>query len=127
MATDGPTVLVVDDESAVRLTLAAMLAHHGYEPVLAAGGAEAVELCRARTGTVAAVVLDVRMPGMDGPATLDALRALEPALPCVFVSGENKYADTELLARGAVTVLVKPVGLEEFGRAVTAAIAPPRS
>lgn len=71
-------------------------------------------------------MLDVRMPGMDGPATLDALRAVDPGLPCVFVSGQSGYSDGELLAHGAAAVLAKPVGLEELGRAVAGAVGPRR-
>ena len=118
-----PTVLVVDDDSVVLQTLAAMLAHRGYEPLPAGGGDEAIGVCRARPGGVAAAVLDVRMPGMDGPATLDALRALVPGLPCVFVSGHTgDYSETDLLARGGTAVLGKPVGLVQLGAAVAAAI-----
>src|SRR5687767_15485011 len=83
------TVLVVDDDSVVRQVLAAMLASEGYEPLPVSGGDEAVAVCRSRPRAVAAAVLDVKMPGMDGPATLDALLALAPGLPCVFVSGHT--------------------------------------
>jgi CheY-like chemotaxis protein len=125
MANDGPAVLVVDDETAVRRTLGAMLRCHGYEPIPAKGGAEAVEVCRARAGELVGAVVDVRMPGMDGPATLDALRAVRPDLPCVFVSGDaGDYSVGELLARGASAVLAKPVRLEELGRAVADALGP---
>jgi CheY-like chemotaxis protein len=100
-----------------------MLSRRGYEPLPAADGDEAVLMCRARPGGVAAAVLDVRMPGMDGPATLDALRALVPGLPCVFVSGNcGDYSETDLLARGGSAVLGKPVALAQLGDAVAAAI-----
>jgi CheY-like chemotaxis protein len=116
-------VLVVDDDSVVRQVLAAMLASRGYEPLPVAGGGEAVEICRTRPGVVAAAVLDVKMPGMDGPATLDALLALSPGLPCVFVSGHTgDYSEPELLARGASAVLNKPVAAAQLGDAVAAAI-----
>ena len=123
MADSRPAVLVVDDDSVVRQTLVAMLAHRGYEPLPAADGDEAVVVCRARPGGVAAAVLDVRMPGMDGPATLDALRALVPGLPCVFVSGHSgEYSESDLLARGGNAVLDKPVASAQLGDAVAAAI-----
>jgi FixJ family two-component response regulator len=116
-------VLVVDDDSVVRQALAAMLAYRGYEPLPVADGDEAVAVCRARPGGVAAAVLDVRMPGMDGPATLDALQELVPGLPCIFVSGHTgDYSETDLLARGGAVVLDKPVALAQLGDAVAAAI-----
>jgi CheY-like chemotaxis protein len=124
VGTDGSTILVVDDEAAVRRALATMLAHHGYDPLPAADGAEAIEVYRVRAGGVAAVVLDVRMPGLDGPATLEALRALDPALPCVFLTGDpGGYSAADLRARGAA-VLGKPVGLNQLGAAVASALAP---
>ncbi len=117
-------VLVVDDESAVRRTLAAMVAGLGYAALSAAGGAQAVEACRAGRVEIVAAVLDVRMPGLDGPATLDALRALDPALPCVFVTGDTgPYTADELLARGAAAVLSKPVDLATLGAALAGSIA----
>ena len=123
MPDERPTVLLVDDESAVRHTLTAMLSYHGYEPLPARGGAEAVEACRERGGRVAAAVLDVRMPGMDGPATLDALRVIDPLLPCVFLTGEaGDHSEHALHARGAAAVLSKPVRLAALGEAVAAAI-----
>jgi CheY-like chemotaxis protein len=119
----GPVVLVVDDEPAVRAALGAMLAHFEYVPLLAVGGVEALELLQLHHNRIAVVVLDVRMPGMDGPATFDALRELAPALPCVFLSGDTGgYAAGELLARGAAEVLDKPVGLHAFGAAIERAI-----
>ncbi|AMV26294.1 Transcriptional regulatory protein ZraR [Gemmata sp. SH-PL17] len=117
-----PAVLVVDDSSAVRAALGAMLVHHGYNPRPARSGAHGVEMYRA--GGVVAAILDVQMPGMDGPATLDALRALDPDLPCVFVSGDTApYTEAELLARGAIAVLGKPVDLHRLGT-MLAVIAP---
>ncbi|MBP3955893.1 response regulator [Gemmata sp. G18] len=118
-----PTVLLVDDSSSVRAALGAMLTHHGYVPRPARNGAHGVEVYRATVGVVAAI-LDVQMPVMDGPATFDALRALDPNLPCVFVSGDTApYTEAELLARGAFAVLGKPVDLDRLG-IILAAIAP---
>lgn len=118
-----PAVLVVDDEPEVRAALTAMLAHHGYEPIAAASGLEAVAACQTRLNDIAAAVLDVRMPEMDGPATLDALRAIAPQLPCVFVSGYiGDYTESDLLARGGFAVLGKPVTLAQLGNTIAAAL-----
>jgi CheY-like chemotaxis protein len=105
-----------------------MLAHSGYEPLAVAGGGEAVALCRARPSGIAAAVLDVQMPGIDGPTALDALRALDSGLPCVFLTGAAAgYSEADLLARGACAVLPKPVSLADLRRAVAAAIGTRRS
>jgi two-component system, OmpR family, response regulator len=116
-----PTVLVVDDDTAVRRTLGAMLRCHGYAARLARSGDEGVAVYGRHRGEIAAVVLDVQMPGKDGPQTLAELRALNPAVPCVFVTGSSpRYSPGELAALGAV-VLPKPPALVDLGRAVRAA------
>lgn len=113
MTTDGPAVLVVDDESAVRSALAAMLVHHGYRPLAVCGEAEAAGVLRADGRCVAAVV--------DRPAALDAVRLARPGLPCVLLTGNpNQYDHADLHARGAVDVLAKPVELERLGAVVAA-------
>ena len=73
LAAQRPEVLVVDDESGVRQMLDVALTHYGFQVRLAATGTEAVEVYRANRQTIALVLLDVQMPGMDGPATLAAL------------------------------------------------------
>jgi CheY-like chemotaxis protein len=110
-------VLVVDDETAVRAALAAMLAHHGYRPVPARGAAGVAEsLAAAAAAVVAAVV--------DRPAALDAVRAARPDMPCVLLSGDPaQYDPGALRARGASAVLPKPVTLARLGRVVAAVAA----
>jgi CheY-like chemotaxis protein len=70
-------VLVVDDDCHVRLMVQRGLERDGFEVWLAPTGDEAVELYRQLRERISVVLLDVRMPGLDGPATLDALRALD--------------------------------------------------
>jgi CheY-like chemotaxis protein len=102
-------ILVVDDEPLIRETLGFALAHHGFAVRLAAGGREAVEVFRQHHGAIAVVLLDVRMPGLDGPQTLAELRAIDPRVRCCFMSGHTgDYSAAELLARGAAHVFPKP-------------------
>jgi FixJ family two-component response regulator len=116
-----PAALVIDDDTAVRQTLAAMIEKNGYATRLAASGDEGVRVYDRHRDEIVVVVLDVRMPGKDGPRTLTELRALNPDLPCVFVTGYGgEYTDRDLMDRGAV-VLSKPVRLEDLGRAIQAA------
>jgi FixJ family two-component response regulator len=115
------TVLVVDDDTAVRQTLGAMVEHIGYAARLAASGPDGVRVYRRHRDEIAAVVLDVLMPGQDGPQTLDELRAVNPDLPCVFLTGNSGgYTRQELEGRGAV-LLAKPVGVADLDRAIRAA------
>lgn len=80
-------VLVVDDEEIVRATCVAMVSHGGYRALAAANGGEAVAVLREHAGEIACVILDLSMPGMDGPATLEALRGVKPGVPVLLSSG----------------------------------------
>src|SRR5262245_13270144 len=102
-----PLVLVVDDDPDVLEMLWMALRHHGFDVALAPSGAEAVRLFRAAPADV--VLCDVQMPGLDGPGTLAGLRAVGPAVRCVFMSGlSDRYTTEELLGLGAAAVLDKP-------------------
>jgi CheY-like chemotaxis protein len=85
------------------------LMHYGFCVKLAASGAEAVELYREHHQSIAVVLLDVQLSGMDGPATLAAIQTINPAVQCCFMSGHTgKYSAMDLLAMGAAHVLPKP-------------------
>jgi len=83
-------VLVVDDEPLVLRTTARMLEREGYVVASAESGREAVRLFRAGPEAFAAVLVDLTMPEMDGPETLDALRALRSDVPVVLMSGHGE-------------------------------------
>jgi CheY-like chemotaxis protein len=102
-------VLVIDDDEFVRAALGAALRAGGFVPYLAAGGAEAVQLYREHRRKVGVVLLDVRMPGMDGPATLAALRGEGLEAPCCFMTAySGDYTEEHLLGLGAAWVFAKP-------------------
>jgi anti-anti-sigma factor len=107
-------VLVVDDDTAVLCVLAARLRMEGYEVWLAGHGHEAIELYRRHLEEIAVVLLDVRMPGLDGPHTLGALQKLCPAVRCCFMTGNPEpYTEEGLLQMGAVRVFQKPFAFPE--------------
>jgi anti-anti-sigma factor len=113
-APDGPSrsptgVLVVDDDTAVRCALAAHLRNEGYQVWLAGHGHQAVELFQRHREATALVLLDVLMPGLDGPRTLAALQQLCPTVRCCFMTGDpTPYPGEALLQMGAVRVFRKP-------------------
>lgn len=86
------TVLLVDDEPAVRRSTARLLETLGFAVVVAASGAEALALYPTHRDAIRLVVLDIIMPEMDGYQTHDRLRALDPEVPILLYSG---YADGE--------------------------------
>lgn len=79
-----PTILLVDDERAVREALAKTLASSGYSVRLARDGKTALKSFSERRPDI--VLLDVMMPGMDGYAVCEAMRALDRETPIVFLS-----------------------------------------
>lgn len=106
-------VLVVDDDHPVRVVVHFGLERSGFAVWSASNGHEAIEVYREHCQRIAAVVLDVRMPGLDGPQTLDALRLLNPNIFACFMSGDmGDYGSEELLRRGANHVLAKPFHLD---------------
>jgi len=112
----GPraTLLVVDDETVVREIAARVLENAGYRVLTAGGGHEAIELFRAHRGEIAAVVLDLSMPGLSGHETSERLLALEPGVPIVLSSGYSEQPPDLLRAHGAAAFLVKPYGPQQL-------------
>jgi len=103
-------LLLVDDEDDIR-TIATMSLERigGWTVVPAASGAEALEAARAHDG-FAAVLLDVTMPDVDGPTTLERLRPIiGEAVPVVFLTAKIGPSDRERLQQaGAAGVIAKP-------------------
>nr|PZN37058.1 MAG: two-component system response regulator [Bacillota bacterium] len=104
---DPPVLLVVDDQPGVRRLLETVFSRAGFQVLIAAGGAEALELARSRPPDVA--ILDLRMPGLDGVETLRGLRELVPGLPVVLMTavGEDQRL-AEAMRLGAREAVTKP-------------------
>ncbi len=105
-----PSVLVVDDDPAIREVVALTLEDEGYRVETAANGCEALK--KMREDPPSGVVLDMMMPVMDGPAFLRACRS-DPScrgVPIVVMSANRKAA--EALTLGAAAFLAKPFDLD---------------
>jgi PAS domain S-box-containing protein len=110
------TVLVVDDDEAVRAITAAFLREAGYQVLEAGSGAVALALLQV-SGPVELLVTDLAMPAMDGMQLANAVRAARPGLPVVFVTG---YPDDHDLS--AEVVVQKPFGTGDLTNAVARAL-----
>ncbi|MEZ4399565.1 MAG: ATP-binding protein [Kofleriaceae bacterium] len=110
-------VLVVDDEATIRDTLAATLEFLGYHPVVARDGNEALTVYARHQAELAAIVIDMTMPMLSGPATVRALRDLGVAIPIVMTSG---YSERDALGEAGelpvTAFLQKPFGVDELER-----------
>jgi anti-anti-sigma factor len=110
-------VLVGDDDPAVLAALSTGLRRKGFPVWLASHGQQAVALYRRHHEAIAAVLLDVLMPGLDGTHTLAALRKISPAVRCYFLTGDpNPYTEEALLHFGAAGVFRKPFTLAEVAQ-----------
>jgi DNA-binding response OmpR family regulator len=119
----APGVLVVDDDPVIRSLLETGLRQYGFRVWPAAGGADALRVYEQHAGDIRLALLDVQMPGQDGPETLRTLRARDPALPCFFMSGNTgRYTEEELLGLGAGAVLPKPFALGEVADTLRGAL-----
>ncbi len=97
-------ILIVDDEGPVRAILSDVLRASGYNVSVARSGFEAIEICSAIAPDL--ILLDVRMPAMDGWATLEQLRLSRPAAKVLMMSGNDH--DAQAAIRGASSFLAKP-------------------
>jgi hypothetical protein len=99
----GASVLIVDDDDAVRTTTSDVLTGLGYRVQQASGGVEALVLLES-DATIDLLLTDVVMPGMSGPELARIVRETRPRLPIVFISG---YANPEGIAGELLGRLVR--------------------
>jgi PAS domain S-box-containing protein len=102
-------ILVVDDEEFIRSVLCRSLGKVGFETVAAASGREAISLLATNRNSIAAVLLDLTMPQMDGQQTFEELRKLHPTLPVLLMSGFSELEATARFAgQGLAGFIQKP-------------------
>lgn len=108
---DKIKVLMVDDEEQFRSTTSKILNRKGFATTLAGNGKEALEILKKSSQDV--VVLDVKMPGMDGHQTLAEIRKIDPKLPVIMLTGHGE-ADSARASfeEGAFDYLSKPCDID---------------
>jgi DNA-binding NtrC family response regulator len=121
------TVLIVDDEEAVRETLSEALSFHGYRVISAATDQEAEEIKqRLGVGAIQLVVADIHLTrepqARAGYALAQRWRALHPELPFILMSGDSSNQDLPDIRAGVVRFLVKPFSMTVFLDAVREAL-----
>jgi len=119
---DGPvTLVVVDDEEAIRNSVRKYLVHEGYEVATAATGEEALALLERHK--VTGMLLDVNLPGASGIDLVPRVLELEPNLALLMLTAVNDATSAALcMQRGALDYLIKPIDLPILGRAIQNAL-----
>jgi DNA-binding NtrC family response regulator len=118
------SILIVDDDPVQRRLLQAAVTKFGYEAVLAEGGEAALAALEAASGVgIAAVVLDLAMPGLDGIGVLDAMRERGMSTPVIVQTAQGGI-DTVVSAMrsGAFDFVVKPASPERLRQSIANAL-----
>jgi CheY-like chemotaxis protein len=107
------TLLLVDDNQPLVSIYARLLADCGFRVMTACSGREAVNLCQKGPGDVVLAIVDLKMPGLDGPATIAQLQGRCPQLKVIAVSGGmlSPYFG-QLAFLGVRHFLPKPFGID---------------
>ncbi len=106
-------ILIVDDDLEIRKTLRELLTLHGFKTFDAENGKEGLEIFRKTK--IDAILLDIRMPEMDGMETMQRVKKINPDVPIIFVTA---YGDiptaVEAVKSGAYDFIVKPVKIDRL-------------
>lgn len=103
-------VLMVDDEEQFRATTKKLLNRRGFETILAGSGEEAIEMLKENPDVV---ILDIKMPGMDGHQALQEIKKRSPDLPVIMLTGHGAMPSArEALVEGAFDYLSKPCDMD---------------
>lgn len=114
-----PHILVVDDDPMVLNLLQIVLQQKGFAVQLAAGGKAALDVYRTTPERIDLVLLDVCMPGLDGPATLREMQRIHPGVVACFMSGyTGRYTLQDLRQCGGVDFFSKPFRMDETAQAL---------
>lgn len=120
------TVLLVDDENAFVETMAKRLAKRDLNVAKAFGGEEALEYL-AKNGDIEVVILDVKMPGMDGSETLKEIKKRHPLVEVIMLTGHATVESAiEGMKQGAMDYLMKPCEMDQLMAKVNEAVSKKR-
>jgi two-component system cell cycle sensor histidine kinase/response regulator CckA len=122
--TGQDTILLVEDEDAVRSFAARALRMRGYHVLEASGGEEALEIVKAGGQEIHLLITDVVMPNMDGPTMVRHVKQLKPNLAVIFMSGyaEEAFRRNDQNSED-IHFLPKPFGLKQLAAKVKEVLA----
>lgn len=112
MSSTNSNLLIVDDDDTIQRLLAIAAKDHGWHPIAARSGQEAIELI---DSGIQAVIMDVGLPGMDGIETISKLHELFPEVPVIMLTGMNDASTAvQALKAGARDYITKPFELQRL-------------
>jgi len=117
-AQQGETVLVVEDDPAVRLLVIDVLQMLGYQTLEAADGNAAIRILESATA-VDMLVTDVGLPGMNGRQLADVARQQYPGLPVLFMTGYARQAASSDFLEPGMDMISKPFNLDALAKRVS--------
>jgi signal transduction histidine kinase len=121
------TVLLIDDDGAVRMIAARILERMGFTVVTAENGAAGLDVFRAHAAEIVFVLLDLTMPVMGGEQTFAELRRLHPGVRVILASGYNEQeAISHFAGAGLAGFIKKPFTIEGLSAVIRATLARPR-
>ena len=133
MPVKNQIILVVDDEKNIRLLFEEELKEKGYDVLTAENGEEAMQLFKKKNPDL--ILLDLKMPGMHGVATLEKIRELDKAIPVILVTAHGagrpvQKSQTEYAIKekhlNIADYITKPVDLDELTDKIKKIIGPPK-
>lgn len=113
------TILVVDDEEAIRAVFTTILEIHQYQVMTAANGAEALEIYQNQWRSIDVVLIDMMMPGMDGTTLMPLLQRINPEVRAIAISGVDTQSTIDLTqSLGFCAFLSKPFDTPQLLKAL---------
>lgn len=114
-------ILLVDDEEDFASTLAERLGLRGFQAEVATSGTEALRHLREDDFSV--LILDVKMPGIDGLGLMVQIKRKRPDLPVILLTGHGSVANAETgMKEGAFDYLMKPIDIDELTEKIRDAV-----
>lgn len=118
------TILVIDDEDVIRNLMNDVLDMLGYNVILCSAPVEAIELYRQHKDRIDLILMDMMMPGMNGPELFEAMNAIDSNNKVIVLSGYSMADEVEqMLKDGAIGFIQKPVTIAKLKEIISEALA----
>jgi len=118
MSGRGLTLLIIEDDAAVRAVITVVLRGRGFRVITAANGEDGVKMYRNSGGAISAVITDIMMPGIQGAEVIRQLREINPAVKIVAMSGVLGARPETQEEPGKLVFMAKPMSADDVVRAL---------